>query len=67
MSAKMLGKFKESDILLAYVIQNADRAGFFVGKPHDLAPRTAELLLQRLHTPGRGVEMLLEKVFENVH
>ena len=63
----MPGKFKESDVLFAHVIQNADRAEFFAGKPDDLAPRTAELALERLHPPDRRVEMLLEKFFENVH
>ena len=39
----------------------------FAGKPDDLAPRTAELTLQRLHPLDRRVEVLLEKSFENFH
>jgi len=38
MPAKMLGKFKESDILLAYVIQNAIALVFFVGSRMILPP-----------------------------
>ena len=63
----MPGKFEESDVLFAHVIQNANRAEFFAGKPDDLAPRTAELALQRLHPLDRRVEMLLKKLLENVH
>ena len=37
------------------------------GQPDDLASRAAEFSLQRLHLLGRRVEMLLEKLFENVH
>ena len=63
----MPGKFEESNILFADVIQNADRAELFAGKPDDLAPRAAELALQRLHPLDRRVEMLLKELFENVH
>ena len=49
--AKMPGKFEESDVLFAHVIQNANGAELFAGKPDDFAPRTAELALQRLHPP----------------
>ena len=37
MPAKMAGKFQEGDILFAHVIENANRSGFFAGKPDDLA------------------------------
>ena len=37
------------------------------GQPDDLAPRAAELSLERRTSLGRRVEMLLEKLFENVH
>ena len=49
MPAKVTGKFEEGDILFAHVIENANRADSFTGKPDDLAARTAELALQRLH------------------
>ena len=65
--AKMPGKFEERDVLFAHVIQNANRAALFAGKPDDVAPRAAELSLQRLHLRDRCVEMLLKKFFENVH
>ena len=65
--AKMPGKFEEGDILFAHVIENANRAEFVARKPDDLAARTAELALQRLHSLDRGVEMLLKKSFENFH
>ena len=63
----MPGKFEESDVFFAHVIQNADRAELFAGKPDDLAPRTSKLALERLHSLDRRVEMLLKKFFENVH
>ncbi len=67
MPAKMPGKFEEGNVLFPHVIQDADRAGLFARKPYDLTPRTAEFALQRLHPPDRHVEMLLKKVFENIH
>ena len=51
--AKVPGKFEEGDILFAHVIENANRAEFAGGKPDDLAARTAELALQRLHSLDR--------------
>src|ERR1700687_6158433 len=66
-AAKVPGKFEEGDILFAHVIQNANRADFFAGKPDDLAARTAELALQRLHALDRRVEMPLKEYFENFH
>ena len=39
----------------------------FARQPDDTASRTAELALQRLHLHDRGVEVLLKKIFENVH
>ncbi len=63
MPAKMPGKFKKGDVLFAHVVQNADRAESAAGQPDDLAPRAAELALQRLHLLGRRVEMLLKKLF----
>ena len=59
----MPGKFEKSDILFAYVIQNADRSELSAGKPDDLAPRAAEFAPQRLHPLDRRVEMLLKKLF----
>ncbi len=59
-AAKMPGKFEEGDVLFAHVVQNANRAEFAAGKPDDLASRTAELALQRLHSLDRRVEMLLK-------
>jgi hypothetical protein len=52
-TTKMSGKFEESDVLFACVLQNANRAEFFTGQPDDMAPRTAELTLWRLHAPHR--------------
>ena len=51
--AKMLGEFEESGVFFAHAIKNADGAHFFARKPYDLAPRPAELALQRLHPHGR--------------
>ena len=39
----------------------------FARQPDDTASRAAELALQRLHLHDRGVEVLLKKIFENVH
>ena len=36
-------------------------------QPDDLSSRAAEFSLQRLHLLSRRVEMLLEKLLENVH
>ena len=63
----MPGEFEEGDILFAHAVQNANRAEFFAGEPDDLASRTAELTLQRLHPLDRCVEMPLKKSFENFH
>ena len=43
--AKMPGEFEEGDVLFAHVIEHANRAAFFTGKPDDLASRSAELAL----------------------
>ena len=64
---KVPGEFEESDILFAYLIQNANRAESFVGKPDDFASRTAKLALEWLYPSRGGVEVLLKKPFENVH
>ena len=61
--AKMPGEFEESNVLFAYVIQNANRAEFFAGQPDDIASRPAELALQRLHPSDGRVEMLLKEFF----
>src|SRR5208282_643932 len=70
-TAKVPGKFEEGDIFFTHIIENADRADFAAAataiEPDDLAPRPAELALQRLHPLNRRVEMLLEESFENFH
>ena len=65
--AKMPRKLEERDVLFAYVIQNANRAAFLVGKPDDVPSRAAQLALQRLDSPSRNAEMLLKKLLENFH
>ena len=40
---------------------------FPLAQPNNLASRTAQLPLQRLHMLYRLVEVLLEEIFENVH
>ena len=62
-AAKMPGEFKESDILLAHGIEDADGADSFAGEPDDGTPRAAELALKRLHVFGRQLVMLLEEPF----
>jgi hypothetical protein len=63
MEAEMPGELKESNILFAYRIQNADGADSSTGEPNDGAPRAAELALKRPHILGRQVAMLLEEAF----
>jgi hypothetical protein len=67
MPAKMPGKFEKSGVLFAYVIQDANRAGFLADQPYDFAPRTAKLPLQRLHSPHWAMEMLLKELLKNFH
>src|ERR1019366_10821503 len=66
-AAKMPGEFQKSRVLFADVVQNSYGAELAAGQPNDLAPRAAELALQRLHPFHREVEMLLEECFESVH
>ncbi len=61
--AKMPGKFEESDILFAHVVQNADRAVVLAGQPDDLPPRAAQLALQRLHLRRPGEWKCCSKSF----
>src|SRR6202158_2083283 len=63
-ASKVPGKFEEGNILFAHVIQDANGADFFAGQPDDLATRTAELPLQRLHPLDWRVDMLLKESFE---
>ena len=37
------------------------------GEPDDLSPRAAEFSLERRYLHGRRVEVLLEKLVENIH
>src|ERR1700722_16713771 len=67
MPAKMPGKFDEGDVLFANVIQNTNRFVLFAGQPDDIAPRPTKLALKGLHLLHTGVEVLLEKLFEDVH
>ncbi len=64
---KMFGEFEKSGVLFADAVENAYGAVLLIGEPDDFAPRTAEFALQRLDAVGRGVEMLLEEILENVH
>src|SRR6266705_2284579 len=64
---EMFGEFEKSGVLFADAVENAYGAVLLIGEPDDFAPRTAEFALQRLDTVGRGVEILLEEIFENVH
>ena len=63
MPSEMPGELKESDILLAYGIQNADRTQSSAAQPDDGTSRATELTLQRLYVFGRHLVMLLEKSF----
>ena len=65
--AKVPGKFEESYILFAHVIENADGAVPVAGKTYDLSSRTAQLPLQRFRPGHRCVEMPLEECFQNFH
>ena len=44
----MSGKFEESDVLFAYVMQDANGAEFVTCQPDNAPPRTTQLALQRL-------------------
>ena len=63
----MPGKFDECGVLFAHTVENADGTDVFARQPDDTASRAAELPLQRLNLHNRGVEVLLKKIFENVH
>ena len=67
MPAEMPREFEERGVLFAHIVENADRADSFRRQPDDLAPRAAELPLQRLHLRNRQVEVLLKKFLENIH
>ena len=63
----MPGEFQESDVLFAHLVAHANGAEFFAGQPDHAAPRAAEMAVQRLRLFHRCMEMLLKKLFENVH
>ena len=60
MAAKVTRKFQEGNILFAHIVKNSDGAYLFVGKPNDLAARTAKLALERFRSFDGRVEMLLK-------
>src|SRR5882762_1997266 len=64
---KVPGEFEKRDVLFPHTIQNANRAVFFAGQPDDLAPPSTEFALQRQHPFDGRVEVLLKKLFEDVH
>ena len=66
MATKVFGECEEGFVFFAYAIEDADGAVFFVGEPDDFAAGAAEFALQRLDVLWRRVEILLEKLIENV-
>src|SRR5258706_9932114 len=66
MTAKVFGECEEGGVFFAYTIEDADGSVFFVGEPDDFAAGAAEFALQRLDVLGWCLEILLEKLFENV-
>ena len=66
--AKMPGKFEEGDVLFAHVIQNANRAELLsLASRMILRPEPPSWPCSGCSPLDRRVEMLLEKLFENVH
>src|SRR5215467_12172021 len=67
MAAEMPGEFKESSVLFANAVKNADGGGSASDEPDDLSTGTAELALQWLDLLDRRVKMFFKKLLQNVH
>ena len=63
----MAGKLKESYVLFANVMQNADGCVLLAGHAENPAPGSAQVPLQRLYPLRRRVEVLFKEPLENVH
>src|SRR6267143_5640344 len=66
-ASKMFGEFQESSVFFAHAVEDADGTGFLVGYPDVFSAGTAEITLQRHEVIRRFMEVLLKKLFENVH
>jgi hypothetical protein len=64
-AAKTTGELDKRKILFAHAVQDPDRRVVIVSESDDVASRSAEISLQRLHPRGRSVKVLLEELLEN--
>jgi hypothetical protein len=67
MSSKMPREFEEGNVLLTHRVNHANRAISTAEHPDNSPPRSTELALQRLYALRGVLEMLLEKLLENIH
>jgi hypothetical protein len=63
----MTRELKESNVLLTHAILYPDGAAAGARQAKDVPPRSAKLPLHGLHLLCHGLEMLFEKLPENVH
>jgi hypothetical protein len=60
-------KLQKSHILFAYPVQDSNSTLSLTAETNDLATGSSQFALNRLDLLHRSTEVLLEKIFENVH